>query len=437
LIFEVNRQTIRARKINKVEETKMNKMLIIATALILGATCLFALPATNAINKNAVKNFTFTKDVAPIFFKNCAECHRAGEIAPFSVLSYKDVRPWARSIREKVANKEMPPWHADPAHGEWLNDRRLTQAEIETITAWVDGGAKEGNPKDMPPAPKFAEGWAIGAPDETFSIPEQQVPAEGVIAYKYLRVETNLKEDRWVTAAEIRSTGRSVVHHVIVFVQDPDNPSSANAGGNLLAGVAPGEQPARFRSGTGKKIPAGAKLIFQMHYTPNGKATTDVTTIGLKYAKEPLKHPVLTRPVLNTGFRIPSGAPNHEVKSFYTFKEDVCLTSLMPHMHLRGKDFEIKAHFPDGSSRILLNVPRYDFNWQTYYVPKEPIAIPKGTKIECTAHFDNSPANKYNPDPTKEVRWGDQTWEEMMIGWLSYYNDEKPSAASSSSSGRE
>ncbi len=404
------------------------------------AVCLYAIPASsaNGNNKPAAKDVTFNKDVAPIFFKNCAECHRPGEIAPFSTMSYKDVRPWAKSIREKVVSKEMPPWHADPKHGDFLNDRRLSQEQIDTIVAWIDGGAKEGNPKDLPPAPKFTEGWRIGAPDETFSIPEQPVPATGVVKYQYLTVPTNLKEDRWITAAEIRSTGRSAVHHVIVFIQDPNN--AARTDGNLLAGTAPGEQPSVFKPGTARKVPAGAKLIFQMHYTPNGAATKDITTIGLKYAKEPPKHSVLTRPVLNTGFLIPAGAGGHEVKSFYTFKEDAHLTSLMPHMHLRGKDFEIKAIYPDGTSKILLSVPKYDFNWQTYYVPKESIAIPKGTKIECTAHFDNSPGNKFNPDPTKDVRWGEQTWEEMMIGWLSYYYDsgagpkpaDKPMASSSS-----
>ncbi|HEY8460518.1 MAG TPA: thiol-disulfide isomerase [Blastocatellia bacterium] len=415
----------------------MKKALMISTVVIsVAAIYLFTSPTTSAGgDKSAPKNVTFNKDVAPIFFKSCAECHRAGEAAPFSTLSYKDVRPWAKSIREKVTSREMPPWHADPNHGEWLNDRRLTEAEIATIVAWVDGGAKEGEPKDLPPAPKFTDGWTIGEPDETFSIPEQSIPATGVVPYKYLSVATNLKEDRWITDAEIRSTGRSAVHHVIVFIQDPNRPASAT--GNLLAGVAPGEQPARYRPGFGKKIPAGAKLIFQMHYTPNGQETKDVTTIGLKYAKEPPKHQILTRPVLNTAFTIPAGAPNHEVKASYVFQEDVHLASLMPHMHLRGKDFEIKAVFPDGTSKILLKVPRYDFNWQTYYVPKDPVAIPKGSKIECTAHFDNSPANKFNPDPTKDVKWGDQTWEEMMIGWLSYYNDaaSNPAEKSQASSG--
>ncbi|HKQ77520.1 MAG TPA: cytochrome c [Blastocatellia bacterium] len=399
-------------------------MIIPVIAVSLAAICLLTLPATkaNGDNKPVTKNVTFTKDVAPIFFKQCAECHRAGEIAPFSVMSYKDVRPWAKSIREKVVSREMPPWHADPNHGEWLNDRRLTQQQIDAIIAWIDGGAKEGNPKDLPPAPKFTEGWAIGAPDETFSIPEQSIPATGVVAYKYLTVPTNFKEDRWVTAAEIRSTGRAAMHHVIVFIQDPNKPAGPD--GNLLAGIAPGEQPTRFLPGFGKKIPAGAKLMFQMHYTPNGTATKDVTTIGLQYAKEQPKHQILTRPVLNTGFMIPAGASSHEVKSSYMFKEGARLTSLMPHMHLRGKDFEIKAVFPDGTNKVLLKVPRYDFNWQTYYVPREPLAIPKGTKIECVAHFDNSTGNKYNPDPTKDVKWGEQTWEEMMIGWLSYYYEE-------------
>lgn len=386
------------------------------------ACCLFGLRTGEANGpKSAAKDVTFSKDVAPIFYRTCSECHRAGEVAPFSVMSYKEIRPWAKSIREKVISREMPPWHADPKHGDFINDRRLTQADIDTITAWVDGGAREGNPKDLPKAPTFVEGWSIGQPDQTFSIPEQSVPAEGVVKYQYLTVPTNFTEDMWVTAAEIRSTGRAAVHHVIVFIQEPNN--KARTEGNLLAGFAPGEQPTRFPAGYAKKVPAGSKLMFQMHYTPNGTATKDVTTIGLRYAKEPPKHQVFTRPVLNTGFVIPAGADNHEVKSAYTFKEGAHIVSLMPHMHLRGKDFEVKAVFPDGSSKVLLSVPRYDFNWQTYYVPRVPVALPAGTKIECTAHFDNSTNNKFNPDATKDVRWGEQTWEEMMIGWLSYYYD--------------
>lgn len=365
------------------------------------------------------KTVTFSKDVAPIFNAKCTECHRPGEVAPFSTLTYKEVRPWAKSIKEKVLDKTMPPWHADPNHGSFRNDRSLSKTEIDTIVSWVDGGAKEGDPKDLPPTPKFYEGWTIGKPDQTFSIPEQTFVEAGVEKYRYVQVDTNFKEDRWIQAAEIRSTGRSAVHHVIVFVNAPG--SAGTEDGSLLAGVAPGEQPSVFPVGYGKKIPAGSKLTFQLHYTPNGKDTKDISTLGVIFAKETPKNEIKTRPVMNPRFVIPAGADNHEVKSAYTFKEDVRITSYMPHMHLRGKDFQIKAVYPDGSSKILLNVPKYDFAWQSYYIPTDPVVIPKGTRIECTAHYDNSAKNKFNPDPTKDVKWGDQTWEEMMIGWLSYY----------------
>jgi hypothetical protein len=343
-----------------------------------------------------------------------------------SLLTYKDARPWAKSIRDKVANREMPPWHADPKHGEWRNDRRITQEAINTILAWVNNGAQEGDPKDLPPMPEYIPGWRIGKPDETFSVPEQSVPAEGVVAYQYLTVPTNFKEDRYITSAEIRSSAHSVVHHVIVFVQEPGTTSRLQ--GKLLVGFAPGEDPAVFRPGFGRKIPAGSNLVFQIHYTPNGTPAKDVTTVGLIYAKAPVQNTVVTRPVLQTAFEIPPGDANYEVKSSFTFNESAQLYSFMPHMHLRGKDFEYKAVFPDGTSKILLSVPHYDFSWQTYYVLKDPIAVPKGTRIECVAHFDNSTNNKYNPDPTKAVKWGDQTWEEMMIGWMSFVYDSPPAA---------
>jgi len=396
-----------------------------ATILLsVGVVLLLASPAR--VTTTAENNVTFTKDVAPIFYKNCTGCHRPGEIAPMSLLTYNDARPWAKSIREKVANRDMPPWHADPKYGEWRNDRRISQDAINTILAWVNNGAKEGDPKDLPPMPEYTPGWRIGKPDQTFSAPEQAVPADGVVDYQYLSVPTNFKEDRWITAAEIRSSAHAVVHHVIVFVQEPG--ATSRLQGKLLVGFAPGEDPAVFRAGFGRKIPAGSNLLFQVHYTPNGTATKDVTTVGLIYAKSPVEHTVVTRPVLQTAFEIPAGHPNYEVRSSFTFNEAAQLYSFMPHMHLRGKDFEYKAVFPDGTSKILLSVPRYDFSWQTYYVLKEPIAVPKGTRIECVAHFDNSTNNRYNPDPTKAVRWGDQTWEEMMIGWTSFVYDSPPPA---------
>jgi hypothetical protein len=398
--------------------------MIKATILLgVGVMLLLVSPPTVTTTDN---NVTFTKDVAPIFYKNCTGCHRPGEIAPMSLLTYNDARPWAKSIREKVANRDMPPWHADPKYGEWRNDRRISQEAINTILAWVNNGAKEGDPKDLPPMPEYTPGWRIGKPDQIFSAPEQAVPADGVVDYQYLSVPTNFKEDRWITSAEIRSSAHAVVHHVIVFVQEPG--ATSRLQGKLLVGFAPGEDPAVFRPGFGRKIPAGSSLLFQIHYTPNGTVTKDVTTVGLIYAKTPVEHTVVTRPVLQTAFEIPAGHPNYEVKSSFTFNESAQLYSFMPHMHLRGKDFEYKAVFPDGTSKILLSVPRYDFSWQTYYVLKDPVAVPKGTRIECVAHFDNSTNNKYNPDPTKAVRWGDQTWEEMMIGWTSFVYDNPPPA---------
>jgi hypothetical protein len=397
-------------------------------SILLGVGVTVLLLATVSLpnRASADNNVTFSKDVAPIFYKNCTGCHRPGEIAPMSLLTYKDARPWAKSIRDKVANREMPPWHADPKHGEWRNDRRISQEAINTIISWVNNGTKEGDPKDLPAMPEYTPGWRIGKPDETFSAPEQSVPAEGVVAYQYLTVPTNFKEDRWITSAEIRSSAHAVVHHVIVFVQEPG--ATSRLQGRLLVGFAPGEDPAVFRPGFGRKIPAGSNLLFQIHYTPNGTPAKDISTVGLIYAKAPVQHTVVTRPVLQTAFEIPPGDPNYQVKSSFTFNESAQLYSFMPHMHLRGKDFEYKAIFPDGTSKILLSVPRYDFNWQTYYVLKDPIAVPKGTRIECVAHFDNSTNNKYNPDPTKAVKWGDQTWEEMMIGWMSFVYDSPPPA---------
>ncbi|MGA9771813.1 MAG: cytochrome c [Blastocatellia bacterium] len=396
-----------------------NRLSVSILALSFAALC-FVTSASNADNSEVKKSnaVTFNKDVAPIFFKNCVECHRAGEIAPMSFMSYKEARPWAKSIKEKVVKREMPPWHADPHFGEFSNDRRLSQKEVETIVAWVDGGATEGSAKDLPPAPKFADGWNIGKPDKVFYLPEEyNVPATGVVDYKYFTVPTDFKEDMWVQAAEIRPGVRTVVHHIIVFVQKGREPQ------RLLVGYAPGEQPAIISKGLARKIPAGANLIFQVHYTPTGTAAKDRSYVGLIFSKEPPEKELLTRPVMNMKFVIPPGEPNHRVESSYTFTEDSHIHSLMPHMHLRGKDFEYRITYPDGTSKVILSVPKYDFAWQSNYLLKEPVAAPKGARLDCVAHFDNSEKNKYNPDPKKEVRWGDQTWEEMMIGWTSFTFD--------------
>jgi hypothetical protein len=383
-------------------------------------------------------NASFTKDVAPILFKRCAECHRVGEIAPMSLLSYQEVRPWAKSIRQRVAERSMPPWSADPHVGKFSNDPSLSQQEIDTIVSWVDAGAPKGDDKDMPPTPKFTEGWTIGKPDVVLSMGEEYaIPADGTIPYLYFTIPTNFKEDKWISAMEIRPGNRGVVHHVIAFVQEPGAGggrrggavSEAQQGRGQLGGITPNKTGVVFGPGTARLIKAGSNIVFQMHYTTNGEATKDRTSIGLVFTKEPPTRTLVTGNALNARFVIPAGEANQEVTSSTTFKEDVHITSFMPHMHFRGKDFKYTAVYPDGRSEVLLNVPKYDFNWQLTYVLEKPIALPKGTRLDCVAHFDNSTGNKYNPDPSKEVRWGDQTWEEMMIGWFSFTRDDQKDTA--------
>lgn len=388
---------------------------------------------------------TFTRNVAPILYNNCATCHRQGEIAPMSLITYKEVRPWARSVREVVAERRMPPWFADPSKGEFSNDCRLTQKEIDTIVAWVDGGAREGDPKELPAPPSFTDGWTLGKPDLVFSMTEEfNVPAEGVIPYKYFVVPTNFTEDKYVQFAEIRQGNRQLVHHVIVDVRYPEQrplpppgeltperrealrqqggTGARNADGRLV-GWAPGEAPLILRPGHAKLIKAGSVLIFQVHYTTNGVAGTDRTSVGLTFSKAPVEKRVITAGAVARALAIPPGEPNYEARATFEFKEDSHIDSLHPHMHMRGKDFEYKLIYPDGAYRTLLKVPRWDFNWQLTYFFKKPVAAPKGSRLECIAHYDNSPKNKFNPDPTKLVEWGPQTWEEMMIGYLDYTID--------------
>jgi mono/diheme cytochrome c family protein len=417
------------------------------TVAVLSAGLVGALLLATAGQQPSAATVTFTKDVAPILYKHCAECHRAGEIAPMSLLSYQEVRPWAKSIRERVLDGSMPPWSADPKVGHWANDPRLSPKEIDTLTAWVGAGAPKGEDKDLPSAPKFTEGWTIGTPDAVVQMQEEYtVPADGTVPYLYFSMPTNFTEDKWVQAIEIRPGNRSVVHHVIAYAQDANSTDTTPGGeGELrrgrvhLGGITPNKTGITFAPGTAKLIKKGSNIVFQMHYTTSGLVTKDRTKIGFVFAKEPAKREILTGNAMNTRFAIPAGEGHAEVKASKTFDEPVLITSFMPHMHVRGKAFTYTAVYPDGRSEVLLNVPKYDFNWQHTYIPKAPIALPKGTRLDCVAYFDNSPKNKYNPDPTKVVRWGDQTWEEMMIGWYTYTKAEasaKPTTASASSSGQ-
>ena len=404
---------------------------------------------------------TFSKDVAPILYKNCANCHRAGEVGPMPLLTYKDARPWAKSSATRVANGTMPPWHADPAHGEFLNDRRLSDADRDTIVKWASGGAPEGNKADLPAPPTFAEGWQMGQPDVVFAMQEDYpIPAEGTIDYKWFEVPTNLTEDKWVQAIEIRPGARTNVHHVIAYMRTPppaqpagapaagaaaqaprpappftmaagmgrppnapkpdhapvenDRPPTRSPGG-WLGGFAPGQAVRVYQPGTALKIPAGAVVVLQMHYTANGKAAADRTRIGIKYASAPPKTEVRVVALANQNFVLPAGAPDTRVDAEVTLNQDITLWSVLPHTHVRGKKWEVTAIYPDGRSELILNVPKYDFNWQTDYVFKQPLQLPKGTKLHTAAWYDNSPAHKANPDPKKDVYWGDQTWEEMQF----------------------
>ena len=452
----------------------------VTICLVAGLAFIATTSANNNKIKNAAKNVTFTKDVAPIFYKSCSECHRAGEGAPFSTMSFKDVRPWAKSIKEKVANRTMPPWHADPHFGDFKNNRTLTQAEIDTIVAWVDGGAAEGNPKDLPPAPAFEEGWNIGKPDVIIQIPEEYTYKPGVDEYQYFDVPTNFKEDRYVQLAEARPTNRKIVHHIIAFIVPPGSPTMSGSpeqrakmmemqlknspfyrdgflmrmkpdqpvvddacadpkarggGDSMLVGYAPGRQADFFPACVVRRVPAGATIRFQLHYSnqtlSGSEVEKDRSMVGLIFAKEikPDTKLMTTNSIGNVMFKIPAGAENHRVTACRTVKRDTTIYGLMPHMHLRGKSMEYKVIYPDGKSEVLLNVPKYDFAWQTDYLLKQPKRIPAGSRLMVTAYFDNSAKNKFNPDPTKDIRYGEPTYDEMMLGFMDFVTEMPPVVA--------
>lgn len=398
--------------------------------------CLLA----RARKPSARGSITYTRQVSRIIQNRCQECHRPGQVAPMPLMSYEDVLSWQEMIAEVVEERRMPPWHADPKHGSFANDRSLTAQERTTLLEWIKQGCPKGDAADLPPTRQWPEGWTIGKPDVVFEMPAAfTVPAEPGprgVPYKYFSVATNFAEDRWVQAAEARPGAREVVHHIIVYVVDrsraggrnprPSRPPEGELarrdgiGNGFLTAYAPGDLPLVLEPGKAKKIPKGAFLVFQMHYTADGVERQDRSSVGLIFAKAPPRQEVRTRAVANRFLMIPPGAKSHQVVSRSTLERDVELLSLLPHMHLRGKDFKYEAVYADGRRETLLSVPRYDFNWQNSYRFATPKRLPAGTRIECTAHYDNSVENLNNPDPGKRVFWGDQTWEEMMIGFVDY-----------------
>jgi len=415
----------------------MKRVFGMGSALCFAACVLFT---TGFVEGSEKATVTYSKDVAAILNKNCVACHRPGEVAPMSLMSYKEVRPWAKAIREQVVKRVMPPWFADPKHGEFSNDCRLAEKEISTIQTWVEAGAPEGDRNDLPPTPQFTAGWTIGKPDVVIPMTKPfDIPAEGSIPYQNFVVPTNFTEDRYVQFAEIRQGDRNHVHHIIINVRyansrqsrgprspnQDERPERGEDSDGRLVGWAPGEAPLILRPGHAKLIKKGSDLIFQVHYTTNGEPGKDVSSVGLIFSKVPVEKRVVTAGASARDLNIPPGDPNYESSGSFVFKEDSHIDSLHPHMHFRGKDFQYKLVYPDGTSKILLFVPRYDFAWQLTYFFKDPVAAPKGSRLECVAHHDNSERNKFNPDPTKFVTWGPQTWEEMMIGYFDYTRDKQ------------
>jgi len=381
------------------------------------------LPYLAYAEKGAV---TYAEHVAPILNEHCVVCHHPGGIGPMSFVEAATVRNFAAMIKEVVSEKRMPPWHANPKHGNFKNDRSLSAEEIATISAWVDARTPMGNLDAAPAPPAFNTNWLIGEPDMVIPMPEEvTIQAEGSLPYQHFRTPTNFEKDMYVKAAEIRPGNHKVVHHIIIYnvsERDGNDPldGSLGIGQGWIKGYAPGVGPLVLPEGAALKIPKGATLLWQVHYTPTGKEEKDRSELGLIFTDVAPKYEVKTGAPASRMLNIPAGDPNYETEGRYRFPEDATVFSLQPHMHLRGKSFRYTAKYPDGKTEILLDVPRFDFNWQNTYEFAEPKFMPKGTKITCEASFDNSAGNPANPDPTKNVEWGDQTWDEMMIGFFDF-----------------
>lgn len=399
--------------------SRVTPMMILGGLVALLVVFSLNLPATGQSASGAAE-VTYSRDVAPILNDNCVYCHRPGEVAPFSMMSYQETRPWARAMRQEVLTKRMPPWYADPHYGSFSNDKTLTEEQIQTIVAWADAGAPEGNPADLPQAPEFADGWQIGTPDLVVTMTEPyQVPATGEIPYVTLPTDYVFPEDTWVQAIEVRPGNREVVHHAFAVL---GNGSTANG----LHLYSPGLEAMIWKPGYGKLIPAGTRVHLQMHYNAIGEGTTDQSKVGFIFATEPVHTEVHTQMVLNTGFEIPPNVRHNRVVSAFQVPVEARIHALRPHMHLRGKSNTASLIRPDGERQTLLHVPNWNDYWQYYYVLEEPAEVEAGSVIEFVADYDNSPANPFNPAPDEPVRWGDQVWEEMQILYVNWteVNDE-------------
>lgn len=400
---------------------------------------------------------TYSNQIARLMNDRCVQCHRAGQIGPFPLTSYEETVGWGEMIREVVDENRMPPWHANPEYGHFANDPRLSSEEKQLLATWVENGMPQGDPEQLPAPVEFAAGWGIPQPDAVYYIDDEpyQVQAEGVIDYQYFVVDPGYKQDVWLKAFECRPGNYAVVHHIIAFIQEPNGKQTRvpayvpgkdvapdaevsgayrgaggeNSGGlsqssrGAQIGYAPGMPPTNYQDGWGLRVPAGSKFVFQMHYTAVGTEQLDRSALGVVFADpSTIQHEVRGGVCGTLSLKIPPNDPDHIVTATRKFRRDTLLVGFMPHLHVRGTAFRYEAEFPDGRREILLDVPQYDFNWQLWYQPVEPVLMPKGSRLICTAHYDNSAENQYNPDPSAEVRFGEQTWEEMMFGWYVWIN---------------
>jgi hypothetical protein len=383
----------------------------IKTAALFAA--LFVAPA---VSRGENGKLTYNKDIAPIMQASCQECHHPGTVAPMSLMTFEEARPWIKSIQKAVSEEVMPPFHAVADRGVFKNDIRLDDASREKLLTWISQGAAEGDPKDHPPALKFESEWQIGEPDMIFRLPAPYtVSKDTEDEYKYFDIVTDLPEDVWLQAIECKADNKDVVHHIIA---------------TPVGGWAPGTPPSIFEPPYGRLLKKGQVINVQMHYhNTTGKDQVDQSMIGVKFAKYPVEKQVRVEGIADWRFSIPPNTENHPVSASFEMEHDAHIKGLMPHMHLRGKDMKIMAKYPDGREETLLWVPKYDFNWQMVYEFAKPVAAPKGTKILVDAHFDNSKNNPDNPNPEATVKPGQPTTAEMMIGWMHYTLDEENIAA--------
>lgn len=392
-------------------------------ALVAGTVLLTASAA------GAADTPTFSRDVAPILFEKCVQCHRPNQAAPMSLLSYREARPWARGMARAVENRDMPPWSAESEHVVFRNDLSLSTEQIATITGWAAGGAPEGDPADMPPTPTFADGWTLGEPDHVLTLDRVDVPAEGPDLFPKQRIALDLEEERWVRAIEFLPGDRRATHHFQATYTTPRRESrgpigsgervSEGAAGSGVFGIwTAGMPPYVFPEGTGRVLGPGTTITMDSHYHPFGEATSDVTRIGIHFGEGELEREVATVSVANTGIRIPPGARHHAEEGFFQPDDDMQILAFSPHMHVRGKAMTYRLVHADGTSETLLDVPKYDYNWQWLYYPTEPIDLPADSRIEVTAVWDNSEGNPANPDPTREIIYRGDVVNEMFVGFM-------------------